>query len=366
MSMRSCAPTSLNPHEFRQTQPFQVFLTDDEKNVLVTSPQACFVVPIEALRLPDEVSLALHATDVVFPVGTESTVDFRAVDDRATISISSLPDGMTYEENKLKWTPRLVDAGSRSLVVRLQAGDQERSETIPIRATLPGLELPYPIAGMSAEPQRNVVFLWGNIPRGADGIQQFPMCIVDLTKREIVTQAAIVAEEFQMAIFEGKHVIIALADRTGQRLVVLNSDDLSVVTNVPLQVQPGQLGLLRKDKMLLVSQNERILRCSLPDLKWQDDDEQSDAATVRSVPAILTPQGITLGQLSVNWNGSNRLWRVAEPGVIHVKQMVLQPELADAPESNGASSFTSENLRIAWIGAGPSILVPPSSSGRDS
>ncbi len=355
-------PTSLNPHDFRQPRPVQMFLSDDEKKVLVTSPRACCVVPIAALRLPDEVSLALQATSVVFPVGTESTVDLRAVDDRATISISSLPDGITFEENKLKWTPRPVDAGSRSLVVRLQAGDQERSETIQIRATLPGLELPYRIAGMSAEPQKNVLFLWGNMPRGADGIQQSSMCIVDLSKREIVTQAAIAAEEFQMAIFEGKYIVIALADRTGQRLVVLNSDDLSVVANVPLQVQPLQLGLLRKEKMLVVSQNERILRCSVPDLKWQDENEQADASTARSAPAVLTPHGITRGQLSVNWNGSNRLWRVREPGVIHVERIVLQPEFA-ASESIGVSSFTFEDLRIAWIGAGPSMIVPPSSSG---
>lgn len=354
---------TLSPHPSAGSPGFQVFLADKEKTVLVTSPQACFVLPIDALHLPDEVSLALRTSDAVFPVGSESTVDLRTVDDRATISIPSLPDGMTFEENKLKWTPRLADAGSHPMVVQIQAGDQNRSRTMTIHAALPSIELPFAIADMSVEPQGNEAFLRGELHRSADGTLQVSMCVVDLKNRAISTESTIAAEDFLLAMFEGPHVIIALEDQTGPRLVILDSSNLSEIANVPLEVVPGQLGLLRKSKTLLVTQDKQVLRCSLPDLKWQADDPSDAATNPSSLPPMLTPEGIRLGTLSINWAGNNQLWQVVDGRVIHAQQVTLQPELV-ALGSEPIGSFTSEELRIVRARASSTIFVHRSSEKR--
>jgi hypothetical protein len=332
---------------------FQTYVDAKRQRLLVVSGNKLAVIPLAMFNLPTEPTLALEirgpvTSEVYKPL--EYTI--RKVDPSVEVRTILLPEGATYENDTLKWTPGGDKVGAHEFKLEARQGKFRREYVIDLLVSRSSMSLPFYARSVALSRDAAKALVWGHeTPDPSSGGYDRDRPFLNLAVIDVASRKVIATRKFNRPIYR------ACIDENGAYIVLSNSepgfpvevhrlslDDLSVAktatTEKHLENSDSQLHIIG-GKFLSIG-NERF---SLPDLNRLPQLASTDDERLRNWRNYYFAAQ-DLGDM-VSWNGI--IWNEALQPIL-----LINPPYFISSDFDNRPEFSSQRVQYKWGRTGSS------------
>lgn len=346
--------------DFKRINYAERTFPDDLRNrVLFADRNKVFVVDLAEFELPNEPLLSISApANLSYVAEKEHSLDFEISDPRINLSIDNMPDGMTLENNKLRWKPKLEQVGNYTIAPTLNSGEFHSSKPITITVEFPSTTLPYKPSGFFiAESGARAVIWEGDgtsnpIDNTEDGnkVAQnlFRLTVLDLGTGNVEAEKTL-ADRIGSVRLLGDTLITKPITNGTYRCDIYSVHDLKRIKSIALTSQVHSMELLG-EYLGLGTSDGKILVYDTKNFELIRTFDRSQNSSPDFFRQSLVPQIYANGVL---W-GSD-----LKPALILASPMI--PTLGNIRDFSRQSVYAREHIDVA-----PSFSSPPTRGSRTS
>lgn len=205
-------------------------LADDHNQRLVyAAGNHLGIVPLSKFDIKPEPYLTLVSSHSTCLVGKQARIEIAAIDRQVTVAATELPDGATFENGFLVWTPKSSDVGTITIQVTLSYDDVQRTVPFTIRVSQPVTQAPFDCEGIAVDGAGKYAACWSTSSSTEANVRRdaVRLAIVPLDG-DAESVEKVLPYRIESVTFLDGHVAV-LQSETRRRIEVFDRDSLERV-----------------------------------------------------------------------------------------------------------------------------------------
>lgn len=325
----------------------RTFPDDSRKRVLFADGNKVFVVDLDEFELPDEPFLSISVPEsLTFVAAEEHSLNFEIADSRVKLSIDNMPEGMSLENNKLSWKPKLEQVGSYTISPKLSSGELQFSKPLNISVEFPSTTLPYKPGGFFISESSAKAIIWegdatsnsidSTVPGNEVARNSYRLSVVDLKTGKIEAEKTLTDRIGSVRLFKGTLITKPITNGT-HRCDIFELHDLKRVKSIALASEVHAMELIG-EYLGLQTSDGKILVYDTKGFELVRTFERSQSGSPVLIQQSLAPQIYANG---IVWGAD------LKPALILATPMI--PALGNTRDFSRQASFANQHIDVAPV-----------------